>query len=576
MVTATAATRSTCGGAPDLGCTGVTTSASPDPRPLPELVDAFLADVYERNPVVGSGLGLLEYDDRLPDRSAAAWEEERAATARWLDAFRAVPDDGLTPDDRADRDLAIAYLTGEQILADTAPEKHDADGYGGVGLSAVHSLFLFRPHDATTVAAACARLRAIPDLLAQGQDNLDASCAAPRLLRRAAQQADGGVAYCQSGAAAQVDDPVLAARLLEAGSTAADAYRQWGDHLRALADRATGAWALGEERYSRLLREREGLPYGAAGLHERGLAAYAELEAEMVALTKEIAGHGDWRRLVHELADDHPTSPEQMLAEYTATTARARELLAAHDIVPFAVGERCEVLPSPVFMRAFIAVAFYQAPPALQASRTGYFFVPYPPEDATPDQVDARLRTNSRFSMPTIAVHEAYPGHHWHLSWRAATQRRVIRSVLTTPYFSEGWGLYAEQCLRDAGFFADPRHALGQVEARLFRAARIVCDTGLHTMGWTWEQGVEHMVGHTSLSRPTAEAEVTRYCAWPTQAPSYLTGALEIGRIAREWSGAGRPLKELHARLAGQGCLPLGIAERLLGETADDPAPSDR
>ncbi|HVU74730.1 MAG TPA: DUF885 domain-containing protein [Mycobacteriales bacterium] len=554
----------------------MSTAAPPDPRPLSELVDAFLAETYERNPLVGSGLGLTEYDDRLPDRSAAAWADERAATQRWLAAFRAVPDTGLTPDDRADRDVAIATLAGAAITADTAPEKRDPDVYGGSGLSAVHSLFLFRPHDATTVASACARLRAIPDLLAQGRANLDATYASPLLLKRAAQQAAGGVAYCQSGVADQVDDPVLAARLLEAGSEAADAYQEWGRHLTKLADQATGDWALGEERYSRLLREREGLPYGADGLHERGLAAYAELEAEMVRLTREIAGHDDWRRLVQELTGDHPASREEMLAEYTATTQRAREFLVAHDIVPFAQGERCEVLPSPVFMRAFLAVAFYQPPPALQASKVGYFFVPYPPDDSTPEQVDARLRTNSRFSIPTISVHEAYPGHHWHLSWRAATQKRVIRSVLTTPYFSEGWGLYAEQCLREAGFYTDKRHELGQVEARLFRAARIVCDTGLHALGWTWDQGVEHMVGHTSLSRPTAEAEVTRYCAWPTQAPSYLTGALEIDRMAREWVGSGRPLKDFHARLAGQGCLPLGIAERLLHDTADEPAPTSQ
>lgn len=553
----------------------MSTAAEADQRPLSALVDAFLTEAYDRNPLIGSGLGLVEYDDRLPDRSAGAWEDQRAANERWLAAFRAVPDTGLTPDDRADRDVAIAYLTGEAIEAETQPEKHDPDVYGGSGLSGVHSLFLFRPHDATTVAAACDRLRAIPDLLAQGRANLDAAHASPLILRRAAQQAAGGVAYCQSGVADQVDDPVLAARLLEAGSGAADAYVEWGDHLAKLADGATGDWALGEPRYSRLLREREGLPYGAEGLHERGLAAYADLEAEMVHLTKSIAGHDDWRAFVQELGNDHPASPEEMLAEYTATTQRARDFLAAHDVVPFATGEHCEVLPSPVFMRGFLAVAFYQSPPALQASKTGFFFVPYPPEESTPEQVDARLRTNSRFSIPTIAVHEAYPGHHWHLSWRAATQKRVIRSVLTTPYFSEGWGLYSEQSMRDAGFFTDPRHELGQVEARLFRAARIVCDTGLHTMGWTWEQGVEHLVKHTSLSRPTAEAEVTRYCAWPTQAPSYLTGALEIGRMASEWSAQGRPLKEFHARLAGQGCLPLGIAERLLHDTAGDPAPTD-
>jgi uncharacterized protein (DUF885 family) len=271
---------------------------------------------------------------------------------------------------------------------------------------------------------------------------------------------------------------------------------------------------------------------------------------------------------VGTLGADHPGTPEDMREEYAAATAAARAFLVEHDLVPFAPGETCEVLPSPEFMRSFLAVAFYAAPPPLRRERTGYFFVPYPPEGATAEEVSARLRTNARFSIPTIAVHEAYPGHHWQLSWVAHQQAtRPVRAVLQTSYFLEGWGLYSEQCLRDAGFFADPRHEIGQVEARMFRAARIVCDTGLHTRGWTWEEGVDYMEAHSALSRETAETEVTRYCAWPTQAPSYLTGALEIGRMAAEWASSGRSLKDFHARIGSQGGLPLHLAERLLHAT---------
>jgi uncharacterized protein (DUF885 family) len=168
--------------------------------------------------------------------------------------------------------------------------------------------------------------------------------------------------------------------------------------------------------------------------------------------------------------------------------------------------------------------------------------------------------------MPTIAVHEAYPGHHWHLSWLAGNPRRV-RKVFRTPYFAEGWALYAERLLREHGYFAEPAHELAHLEARIFRAARIVVDTALHCGDMTVEQAEEFMATHTSLTPGTAAGEVNRYCAWPTQAPSYLTGALEIERIREDYLAAGRgDLRTFHDTLAGSGALPLGLARRVAME----------
>jgi uncharacterized protein (DUF885 family) len=282
----------------------------------------------------------------------------------------------------------------------------------------------------------------------------------------------------------------------------------------------------------------------------------------MRELTKTIAGHDDWRQLVDELVSDAPPTPEAMRDEYADWTARARAFLVEHDLVTLPAGEECKVLPAPIFARATLPVAFYmESPPLAAGPPVGHFFVPYPPEGSTPEEVQDRLRANSRFGIPTTSVHEAYPGHHWHMAHVAATLKRPIRSVFDSSYFIEGWALYVEQMMREAGFFTDPVHELGQVEARLFRAARIVVDTSLHLGEMTVDEATEHMTTHTALPPDTARAEVVRYCAWPTQAPSYLTGALEIGRMAREWDGE---LREFHDRLAGTGALPLGIAERLL------------
>ncbi len=532
--------------------------------PLPALVDALLADEYAASPLTASGLGLTEHDGRMPDLSAAAHADRATKDAAWLAAFEAVPDDAVPdPEDRADRDLAVAWLRGRRAVEDWQDWRRSPDAYLGAGLNGVFTLFLHRLRpDADLVRDASARLRGVPAVLEQMRANLDPALASPLLVARAVNQAKGGVTYAREQVAGSVDDPALQDELRSAGAVAAEAYEQAVPFLQDLAERATGEWAIGEQRYDALLREREGLAYGARELRERGKRVYAELEGEMRRLTREIAGHDDWRTLVDELLLDAPPTPEAMREEYAEWTARARAFLVERGLVTLPEGETCDVDPAPVFMRGVLAVAFYIVPPPFAPGPPrGHFFVPYPPDGASPEAVLDRLQSNSRYGMPSTAVHEAYPGHHWHFAHLAATQRRPLRAVFRTPYFTEGWGLYAEQLMRDAGFFADPRHQLGQVDARLFRAARMVVDPALHLGEMTVDEATEHMTTHTGLGPDTARAEVVRYCAWPTQAPSYLTGALELDRMAAAWTG---DLRVFHDRLAGSGGLPLAVAERLL------------
>jgi uncharacterized protein (DUF885 family) len=190
--------------------------------------------------------------------------------------------------------------------------------------------------------------------------------------------------------------------------------------------------------------------------------------------------------------------------------------------------------------------------------------VPYPPDGASEQEVQERLENNSYAVIPTISVHEAYPGHHWHMA-TAKSHPSPIRRSFETPYFSEGWGLYSEHLMREQGFFTDPRHEMSQVEASLFRAARIIVDTSLHIGDMSFDEAVDFMHTRANLPRPTALAEVARYCTWPTQASSYLTGCLEILRIRdRYLRERGGSLREFHDRLAGSGALPIALAEQVV------------
>ena len=530
---------------------------------LNDLIDAFLDLEMEENPTLASRLGIEGHDGRLGEFGAADHERRAANDDGWSDRFSSVPDADLTLDERIDRDLALATLRGRRLQRDWAVWRRDPATYLDPCLSGVFTLFLNRVHpEPELVEHAAARLREVPGVLAAGRANLEPELASPVFVERAKGACRAGITYARELVPAEVEDPAGRARLAEAGEVAAGALEGFLSYLEELGAAARGPYAIGEELYSSLLQESELLGYGATEMRERGRVAYDEISAEMAELSARIDGTPDWRSLVQRLNQDHPPTPEAMREEYADWTERARQFLLDTGLVTMPEGEECKVAPSPPFQRPVLAVASYSEPPAFRSSLTGTFFVPFPPEGTSPEEVQKRLETNSRHSIPAVSVHEAYPGHHWHLI-TVQQQARPIRKVLGTSYFTEGWALYAEKLMREHGFFTDPRHELCQLDARIFRAARIVVDTSLHIGDMDFEEAVTFMSTNASLSEPTARAEVGRYCSWPTQAASYLTGALEIERIRGRFfaSGAG-DITRFNDTIAGSGMLPIALAEQ--------------
>jgi uncharacterized protein (DUF885 family) len=529
----------------------------------------FLEEEYATHPVMASGLGLTRFDGQLDDLSQGALEERQRRSAGWLERFGAVPDEGLPPEARIDRDLVVSVLTGRVIMGDWAAWRRQPELYVVPGLHGVFGLFLHRLRpEPELVRDAARRLRAVPRAVAHGRRNLVAELVAPVFVDRALGQARAGARYVRELLPLEARDPALRPPLAEAGAVAGAALDEFAGFLEDLRDRATGGFAIGETRYTRLLRERERVAMDAGALHALGRAEYERLAGELRELARRVGGRGDWTAVVRGLNQDHPESPEAMRRAYADWTERAREFLRARGLVTLPEGEECRVAPSPPFQRPVLAVASYSGPPAFSPSRLGHFFVPFPPDGASPEDVRQRLENNSHAGIPTTAVHEAYPGHHWHLV-TAKAHPSPIRRTFRTPYFSEGWALYAEHMMREQGFFQDPRHELFQVEAMLFRAARIVVDTGLHAGETTLEEAGRLMEERANLTPSTARAEVARYAAWPTQASAYLVGCLEILRIrARYLARGGRPggaaLRDFHDRLAGSGGLPPVLAERAL------------
>ncbi|HEX6128537.1 MAG TPA: DUF885 domain-containing protein [Candidatus Limnocylindria bacterium] len=544
------------------------------PSTFAALAGDFLAEQYREHPVRASGQGLTEFDDALDDLSADAYQRRADSARSWLERFRALDAADLTFDEEIDRDLVVAGLVEQGIYDEWEVWRRQPDHYLNPGMRGVFTLFLHRLRpEAELVASAAARLRQVPDNLAAGRANLRPELVPEILLNRAINQARAGANYVRNLLPAQVSE-AHRATMVEAGAAAGEAFEDFADFLEEMRPSATGDWAFGEERYDRVLREAELLGFGTRELREKGRQQIEELTALLRAGAHELRGHEDWHAVLLELNRDRPLTPEDMRRGYEEWTERARAFLRERGLVSFPAGEECSVEPSAPFQRPVLAVASYVAPPSFAETMRGHFFVPYPPDGASDEEIAKRLESNCYPGIPTTAVHEAYPGHHWHLVMAKGNPSH-LRQWFGTSYFAEGWALYAERMMREAGFYDDLRHVMFQYEATLFRAARIVTDTSLHLGEMSHEEGVAFIMANTSMTEPTAIAEVTRYCSWPTQASSYLTGCLEILRIRDRFLSARgtdasdtSALRDFHDAITSAGTLPIALAERAVMETA--------
>jgi uncharacterized protein (DUF885 family) len=404
------------------------------------------------------------------------------------------------------------------------------------------------------------RLRAIPAFLAAARDTLDEP---PSVFVDTAlgMLGGGGELVVQLVAALDAGAPELRSDLREATGHALDALKRFGAALRDEIEPAADphAFAVGEEQFSRRLHFEHALTAGAPELWRYGLHLQEETEAELAALARTMSGR-PWRDLVEELRDDVPQS-EALLQVYRAELDRAHAFVAERDLMSIP-RDPVDVVATPAFLVALVPFAAYAPPPIFLSEQTGRFYVTRPDETAS-DEVRARQRRgHCRHAIPAMVAHEAYPGHHLQLS-TAQRLASEVRRHLWTPVMVEGWALYCEQLMEESGYYDDDRARLFRLVNLQWRAIRIVLDVGLHTRGMSPAEAVDYMVEHLPIERASAEAEVRRYCAYPTYQLCYAVGRRELLRLReayRERAGDGFRPKTFHDELLAYGGLPVTLA----------------
>ena len=323
-----------------------------------------------------------------------------------------------------------------------------------------------------------------------------------------------------------------------------------------------GVWKLpdGAAFYAFVLHENTTTNLKPEEIHQLGLQEVARIENEMRGLLdangfaatpigQSMVALGKDPRFLYPNDDK---GRAEAVADYTRLIAQANERSKRLFLrVPKA---KCEVRRVPEFKEATAAGAYYN-PGAQDGSRPGIFFANLRDMNEVP-----------KWSMPTLAYHEAIPGHHWQIS--TAQELKGVpqfRKVIPFTAYSEGWALYCEWLAKQVGWYeGDPFGDLGRLRDELFRAVRLVVDTGIHAKHWTREQGITYMLEQTGMGEKDVTAEIERYIVMPGQACSYKVGMLKIQELrnrAQEQLGDKFDLREFHDTLLKDGALPLEILE---------------
>jgi uncharacterized protein (DUF885 family) len=333
----------------------------------------------------------------------------------------------------------------------------------------------------------------------------------------------------------------------------ADEYIQ-----RAPAHGALHGYPDGARVYEMLVRNQTTTSLSAAQIHAVGQREVARIRAEMEGVMREAKWGGSFAQFIHHLNTDPKffhASGEALLAGYRAISKRIDaempRLFAELPRVPYGV----RAMPA---FRGPDAAEYYDGPP-MDGSRPGYF-----------NANAVGWKTRPIWRMATLTAHEAVPGHHLQIA-RATELRALPNFRRQDGYvaFAEGWAVYAETLGRDVGIYDDPYSLFGHLQWQIFRAARLVVDTGIHSMGWTRQQSIDYMVERTGMDRGFVTAEVDRYVSQPGQALGYMIGALKIAELrdrAKARLGARFDIRRFHNAVIDQGSLPLDVLERVIDE----------
>ncbi|HUE53583.1 MAG TPA: DUF885 domain-containing protein [Terriglobales bacterium] len=538
--------------------------------------NALFEEQYEsdlRNfPERATAYGDYRYNDKLAEYSLDAIAQRHKTDEAFLTQLEAIPSIGFSDQDQLSHDLLVRVL--QQRIADFDLKEYEMpiNQQNGIHTS-LADLPLSVPFDSVKhYEDYIARLHQIPRVLSQTAEVLragmkDKLMPVRFLLEKLPAQCEGIISadpfllptkkYPASISAE--DQKRLTQQITDAiNLDVIPAYKTFAAFLRteyAPEGRTTLAVTSlpdGEKRYQNDIYGRTTTHMTPDEIHQLGLREVDRIQAEMTVIAKKegFADLASFRASLKTNRKYIPTSAEQILDDFRHYIAQMEPKLP----------ELFTLLPkSPVTVEAI---------PAFQAAAATHY-VTGTPDGKRPGRVvvaTSNFAERSLINDEAVAYHEGIPGHHMQLSVQqqlTGLPRFRLHSLGFNAYI-EGWALYAEELGKEVGFYQDPVSDYGRLRSELFRAVRLVVDTGIHSKGWTRDQVVDFMRKSGAVDEPTTQSETDRYIAWPAQALSYKLGQLKIRELrerAKKELGPRFDIRKFHDEMLDGGTLPLDLLE---------------
>ncbi|MFW2005460.1 DUF885 domain-containing protein [Acinetobacter baumannii] len=546
-------------------------------KALNQLLQEQWEYTLKNNPETATTLGDLRYNDRWTEFSKTQIEKDKKSTQNFLNRFEAIDSTGFSATDQLNKDLMIYQLKETLKNYDLKLYEMPFNQMWGLHLQFPGFISSIPFDNAKQYQDYIARLKQIPLILDQGiqlakQGQKDGLIPPKYLLEKVAKQIDSIATPAGKDSVfasplkqfpkniSKAEQERLSREILQAiDQNVRPAYQKLGTFIQKdylpYGRQHEGIWSLpnGDELYRFYVENNTTTSESPETIHQLGLKEVARIEAEMLKIAK-AQGFNDLKSFQQSLKTNpavFPKSREEILEIYRGYIAQMQpELPKLFGLLP---KNKVEVLPVEQYREKEAAGAeYHQGTP--DGSRPGQVYV------NTGD-----FSERSKISMETTAYHEAIPGHHMQIDIaQNLPNLPMFRKQPNHTAYIEGWALYAEQLGKDVGFYKDPLSDYGRLSSELFRACRLVVDTGVHYKKWTRQQMIDFMREHSALDEPDIQAEADRYIAIPAQALAYKMGQLkilELRELAKQELGERFDIKAFHDMVLNAGTLPLNILD---------------
>ncbi len=538
---------------------------------MSSFVDDYFSALFEWSPTFGTSVGLHQYDLKIEDLSATAFNrriEQLKELQRRLTGIRNIE---MKPDDQIDAEILSGQIQAELLDLETLRTwRKNPMNYVGLPGSAIDGLIKRKFAPASDrLRSVIARLKGVPPLLEAMRQNIENP---PHEFTDLAMRiAQGSVSFFKETIAswakdAAGPDAVLFHEFEEANGAAAKSLEDAARWLETtLLPNSRGIYAIGAENFAKKLLYEEMVDTPLDRLLAVGEANLARDYSDFIETARTIDSSKSPAEVMHSISNEHPTE-KSLIPDARKTVEGIIEFIKKKNVITIPSEVRPTITEMPPYARSGTFAAMDTPGPYETTATEAFYYVTPPEKDWDARHKDEHLRAFNAPVMNVITIHEAYPGHY--IQFLNAKQFPTkTRKLVACGTNAEGWAHYAEQMMVEEGFEnGDPRIRLAQLHEALLRDARYVVGIKLHTAGWTVEQGAKFFE-EKAFQEPANAYEEARRGAYNPTYLYYTLGKLQIYKLREDYRkarGAGYSMQRFHNEFVKQGSIPIKAVRRIL------------